>query len=297
MPPPKRKEDLPISIQRKSSIRAEILKKNFVDELTAGGGFNNLRQSYNKFKRLKKKIAKYDCNFTDDNICKAFLDLLNTIYLSSKEEEKLFGEFVKNQKKEMEAVAKGNSLSLGTVKKVFSGMYNMADDVKNAAFGERYVNDVYGPMSKFLKDIKERYKIIFADAMKNPKSPKDAEEKNKRIEKELKIFENFLYNECKTLQLGTSTYINYRMGKIDTLNKKYGLEPDFFLDEDLVFFRVLYSIAGVKCARETEYGTYDPGSDGITSSDNGLFYLLVKNTVVYVNKVLGPEPPDEKDSF
>ncbi len=283
-------KELPFSVKKKKEIKEKIFKKNFANALTSGGEFSALRQSFNKYKDLKHDARDNDYHLLDDNVCKAFLDLLNTIYISSKEEAKFFANFVKDKDKEMGKIARETDQSLGTVMKVFSSLYDMADGLKNAAFGERYLNDVYNPIKKFLGEIKTRYNKIFDDKIKSAKSVKEADEKKKRIKKDVEAFVGYLFSNCKSLQGKVSGYITYRMGQIDSLNRKYGLDPDFLLDEELVFFRVLYSIAGVRCPKETPYASY---SDGATSSDNGLLYTLVKNTSEYVEKVLMPK--DDKD--
>lgn len=286
------KGELPFSVQKKADIKQKILAKKLSNAINAGGEFSNLRQSFDRYKQLKHDVRDRNYHLLDDNVCSTFLELLNKVYLSSKEEAKFFETFVKNQNKEMGKVAKENNQSLESVMKVFSGLYDMADSIKNAAFGEKYLNEVYNPIKKFLTDIKTKYSSIFNDRTKSVKNDKEAKEKNIRIRRDIADLQNFLFSNCKALQGKVGTYINYRMKQIDNLNKKYNLDPDFLLDEELVFFRVLYSVAGVRCPKETSYVSY---SDGVTSSDNGLLYTLVKNTSDYVENVLSPEEDNDDD--
>ena len=286
------KEELPFSVQKKTEIKQKILAKKLSDALKSGGEFSSLRQSFDRYKQLKHDVRDRDYHLLDDNVCNEFLELLNTIYLSSRKEEEFFENSVKNKDKEMEKVAEENNQPLTGVMKAFSGLYSMADSLKNATFGERYRTGVYNPIKEFLGKIKAEYNKIFIYRTQSVKNAKEAKEKNIKIKKDIEGLQTFLFTSCKALQGKVSAYINYRMKKIDDLNNKYKLGSDFLVDEELVFFRVLYSIAGVKCPKETSYFSYN---DGITSSDSGLLYRLVENTSDYVEKVLTPE--EDKDDF
>lgn len=270
--------DKALTVKRKKDIEEKIkdLFQNNIKESANRTG--NIREygknSIDRYKGLKNRINKdqYFCMF-DGSFLEDFEKLLDDVYIASNLEVSLFENFNNKYKRKDAGEAIGEEKAGVTVGSICNGLFKCLDNTKNIISGTNYKNSIEKPIKSFLNQAEKKYKELEKRYYQVKDSTIDKiEGEQKRFERDLSAFANFLFTNCKDIQLQVKKYIDARMEVINKLNKTYGFDNDFIVDEELGFFRVLYGIAGVQAKAEMP-------NDGLRSSDSGLLYKAIDATV------------------